>query len=236
MIYAIGTGAKFFAAISIQYSPGAICVCSKDNYSYTAVDAGTDGTWDYYTFLVPEAGTWTITLTKGTNSKQVTATVSEQYESVYLERENFRLYLWNKGSYDPITGGFSWDTSDGNVGIWVQSSDYNNSASFKTKNSMNLSRYSTLTFNLVVNESMKATPGQRPYRTIGLSDDEGWIISKQYNYGDNILGNVSFDLTTVLDRLDEAILKFSARSGGGLIAGTRHYNYSSIFADQIWVE
>lgn len=237
MIYAIGTGEKFFASITVEYPPNTICTCSKDAYSFTATNIGQDstGTWEYCTFLVPEAGDWTVTLTKGKEQKILSVTIEEQYDSIFLEKTNFRLYLWDKGAYDTGSGGFTY-SSGTEVGAWAQatrSTDgsqwYQHTDKSETRKTVKLSRYSKIYFNLTANEAYH--PGGNGYRRILLND----IILATYTAVNGPTGIVDFDLSNYKEQLENTKLILTVNSGN-LANGSLFYNSSSLYADQIWVE
>lgn len=73
---------NFFAAtINVTYPAGSTCTCTDGNITLTASD--TSGS---YTFTVPNAGTWTVSSTNGSqsDSKTVSITTDGQSESVTL--------------------------------------------------------------------------------------------------------------------------------------------------------
>lgn len=79
--------AFFAATISITYPAGSTCTCSDGTTTFTAPD--TTGVWEC---IVPNAGTWTISCTDGTDSTEETVeiTTDGQSESVEL---NYREML-----------------------------------------------------------------------------------------------------------------------------------------------
>lgn len=72
----------FSATISVTYPAGSNCTCTDGTTTMTAPD--TSGS---HTFVVPNAGTWTVSCTDGTDtaSKDVAITTDGQSESVTLE-------------------------------------------------------------------------------------------------------------------------------------------------------
>lgn len=84
MIIPVAVGAKLFAAIGVSYPAGSTLTCTKGTKTLKAEN--TSGQW---VFAVPEAGTWTVTATDGTNSKSrsVSITKEGQLESVELTYE-----------------------------------------------------------------------------------------------------------------------------------------------------
>lgn len=75
-----GTG-NVFAFIVATYPEGSTCTCSNGEKTFTA-----KGTTIPYVFFIPEAGTWTVTSTNGTDSSTVDVVISSagQSESVKL--------------------------------------------------------------------------------------------------------------------------------------------------------
>lgn len=94
--------AFFAATINITYPAGSTCTCSDGTTTLSAPD--TSGTW---TCTVPNAGTWTVTSTSGTetDSKAVTITTDGQSVSVAL---SYFLWLYKDGdTCDAVSGGWS---------------------------------------------------------------------------------------------------------------------------------
>lgn len=93
--------AYFSATINITYPAGSACTCSDGTTALSAPD--TSGTW---ACIVPNAGTWTVTATSGTetDSKAVAITTDGQNTSVEL---SYATYLYNLGdACDALTGGW----------------------------------------------------------------------------------------------------------------------------------
>lgn len=91
--------AFFSATINITYPAGSTCTCSDGSTIFTAPD--TSGTW---ACIVPNAGTWTVSCTDGSNSKSedVSITADGQSTSVSL---HYVLYLYNNGTFADADGG-----------------------------------------------------------------------------------------------------------------------------------
>lgn len=92
------TMAYFTATITVTYPAGSTCTCANGSTVLTAPD--TSGN---YTFIVTNAGTWTVSCTDGdkTKSASVSITINGQTESVTL---TYELYLFSE--------------TDGNLGNW----------------------------------------------------------------------------------------------------------------------
>ena len=100
MIYVMsGGGTKLFAAIGVTYPAGSTVTCT--NGTKTLEAKTTSGQW---VFAVPEAGTWTVTATQGTNSKSqsVEITSEGQFENVAL---SYQLHLFKAG--EGLASGYS---------------------------------------------------------------------------------------------------------------------------------
>lgn len=88
-----------YAIISVTYPEGSVCTCSNGSVSLPAKDTSGKAM-----FIIPAAGTWTVTATKGSQSKSaaVEITAEGQVEMVAL---SFALLLFNNGLVD----GIAWD-------------------------------------------------------------------------------------------------------------------------------
>lgn len=109
----------FQGIIETIYPAGSICTCTDGTTTLTAPD--TSGS---HTFVVPNAGTWTVSCTDGTDtaSKDVSITTDGQSESVslsyyipFLESNWKKSYAYRSDSYSRGTFGFSETTFTGNV-------------------------------------------------------------------------------------------------------------------------
>ena len=140
------TAIAFFAAtINITYPAGSTCTCSDGTTTLSAPD--TSGTW---ACIVPNAGTWTVTSTSGTetDSKAVTITTDGQSTSVEL---SYALFLFKPNAPSDIIAG-EWEmpgnsTVTAEAELTVKSvNNYNGDRSFsaRTKGQIDLTEYSTL--------------------------------------------------------------------------------------------
>lgn len=92
-----------FALIQQPYPVGSTCTCSKGDIVLTAPD-----TSGLALFAIPEAGTWTVTSTDGTDSKAQTVEVSTQGETIVAPALAYELVLYDAGNeYSSITGGWA---------------------------------------------------------------------------------------------------------------------------------
>lgn len=98
-----------------------------------------------YTFSVHETGEWTLYCTNGVDTDTETVNVTE--EKAYTALLGFALILFENGSYDPTTGGWTSITQNKLKLNHTDSSPYK--ASFidlTTNNAVDLSGYNTLNF------------------------------------------------------------------------------------------
>lgn len=137
--------AFFAATINITYPAGSTCTCSDGTTTISAPD--TSGTW---ACIVPNAGTWTVTSTSGTetDSKAVTITTDGQSTSVEL---SYALFLFKPNAPSDIIAG-EWEmpensTVTAEAELVVKSANNYNSNSLisaRTKGQIDLTEYSTL--------------------------------------------------------------------------------------------
>ena len=137
--------AFFAATINITYPAGSTCTCSDGTTALSAPD--TSGTW---ACIVPNAGTWTVTSTSGTetDSKAVTITTDGQSTSVEL---SYALFLFKPNAPSDIIAG-EWEmpgnsTVTAKAELTVKSvNNYNGDRTFsaRTKGQIDLTEYSTL--------------------------------------------------------------------------------------------
>ena len=137
--------AFFAATINITYPAGSTCTCSDGTTTLSAPD--TSGTW---ACIVPNAGTWTVTSTSGTetDSKAVTITTDGQSTSVEL---SYALFLFKPNAPSDIIAG-EWEmpansavTAEAELTVKsVNNFNNNRTISARTKGQIDLTEYSTL--------------------------------------------------------------------------------------------
>lgn len=137
--------AFFAATINITYPAGSTCTCSDGTTTISAPD--TSGTW---ACIVPNAGTWTVTSTSGTetDSKAVTITTDGQSTSVEL---SYALFLFKPNAPSDIIAG-EWEmpansavTAEAELTVKsVNNFNSNETISAHTKGQIDLTEYSTL--------------------------------------------------------------------------------------------
>lgn len=148
--------AYFSATINITYPAGSTCTCSDGTTTLTAPD--TSGTW---ACIVPNAGTWTVTSTSGTETDSKAVSINTDGQTVAIEL-SYATYLYNLGdTCDALTGGWQaigkYNRPIDNGGTKGSPSAVNGAASLNislysscglvvTKNKVALNNYKTLTF------------------------------------------------------------------------------------------
>lgn len=88
-----------YAIISVAYPSGSVCTCTNGTLTLTAKDTSGKAI-----FVIPSAGTWTVTAVSGSQStsKTVSITAEGQVEIVEL---TYGLYIFKNGS--GLTSGYS---------------------------------------------------------------------------------------------------------------------------------
>ena len=96
------TIAFFAATINITYPAGSTCTCTDGTTTLTAPD--TSGTW---ACTVPNAGTWTVSATDGTENTSEAVSITTDGQTVSVEL-SYLLWLYKEGNtYNAVTGGWS---------------------------------------------------------------------------------------------------------------------------------
>lgn len=139
------TIAFFSATINITYPAGSTCTCSDGTTTLSAPD--TSGTW---ACAVPNAGTWTVTSTSGTESDSKAVSITTDGQSVSVEL-SYALFLFKPNAPSDIMAG-EWDmpvnsTVTTGEELTVKSvNNYNGGRTYsaRTKGQIDLTEYSTL--------------------------------------------------------------------------------------------
>lgn len=139
------TIAFFSATINITYPAGSTCTCSDGTTTLSAPD--TSGTW---ACIVPNAGTWTVTSTSGTETDSKAATITTDGQSTSVEL-SYALFLFKPNAPSDIIAG-EWEltansTVTAEAELTVKSvNNYNGdrTISARTKGQIDLTEYSTL--------------------------------------------------------------------------------------------
>ena len=175
------TIAFFTATINVTYPAGSTCTATDGVTTLTAPD--TSGTW---ACVVGNAGTWTVTVTDGsdTDSENVSITTDGQNVSVELAYWNGELYDADN-RYKSVTGGWTTDEtteiptieySETTMTISAVASGYNKKV--RTVNAIDVSDWDTLTF--------EGTHGDRDTK-MGLMDESKTEVATVYLYASHTL-------------------------------------------------
>ncbi len=94
--------ADAFAVIAVTYPAGSICTCTNGNKLFKAKD-----TSGQTLFLIPSAGTWTVSCTDGTETAEEVVVVASRYQVAEITLK-YHYWLYCKGKeFDAITGGWN---------------------------------------------------------------------------------------------------------------------------------
>ena len=98
-----GGGGTPYATIGVTYPSGSVCTCTNGTLTLTAKDTSGKAL-----FVIPSAGTWTVTAVKGSQSasKAVRITAEGQVETVTLSYELVLFDGKNGGDHIAVTGGW----------------------------------------------------------------------------------------------------------------------------------
>lgn len=150
----------FFAAtIHVTYPAGSTCTATDGTTTLTAPD--TSGTWDC---VVPNAGTWTVSLDSGLAEKIDVTTSGETYTID-------RWYLYNQGDeHEAITGGWTGTGLTKNAdNLYLKGTD----VYCHTANGVSTLGYASAVFEAM---SKSTNSGGKSY--VGFLDDRGAEVAK----------------------------------------------------------
>ena len=145
---------KLFAVIGVTYPAGSTCTCTNGSKTLTA-----KGTGGKALFVIPSAGTWTVTAVSGSKStsKTVSITAEGQVETVTLM---FKLYLFTSGEgvvddWTPLYGGYTNAavTSEKMTLNGGEAFYYSSTAAVTSNNTIDLSGYSKLVVDVQTNKA-----------------------------------------------------------------------------------
>lgn len=154
------TAITFFAAtIHVTYPAGSTCTATDGTTTLTAPD--TSGTWDC---VVPNAGTWTVSLDSGLAE---TIDVTTSGETYTIDR----WYLYNQGDeHEAITGGWTGTGLTKNAdNLYLKGTD----VYCHTANGVSTLGYASAVFEAM---STSTHPGGKSY--VGFLDDRGAEVAK----------------------------------------------------------
>ena len=157
-----GSTSKAYAAIGVTYPTGSTCTCTDGAKTLTAKDTSGKAI-----FVIPSAGTWTVTAVSGSKStsKAVSITAEGQVETVTLI---FELILFDGGDNTGVTGGWAYTITNSGYGsddvrrdnltvgttlYWLPGRSWNGGSTDQknkngyahTKNKIDVTNYNTIT-------------------------------------------------------------------------------------------
>ena len=200
--YAI-TIAFFSASINITYPATSTCVVTNSGGQTVASDTNTGSSTKTWTATVGATGAYTVTATATdgsgkTRSTTVSITTDGQSSSVTL---SYELVLFDNGTYAAETGG--WNGISGNyltASVSNVASGDEKSASFTSRNSVDLSGYNTIYFTIA--------------EFSGTSEQHNGTLSAggaSLSLGEGSSGTKSFDISSV----SSGVIKGIAHAWGG---------------------
>lgn len=228
-----GSSAKVYAVIGVTYPTGSTCTCTDGVKTLTAKD-----TTGKALFVIPTAGTWTVTAVSGSKStsKTVSITAEGQVETVTLM---FETILWEAGSDQntSLTGGFAVnDTNYVTVGdstvtitgnrtyFGEGSNNWSYSGNFYTKKKVTKGEFEYFCANIITNTGTNA-------------DNKAWLYAAdQYNFTE---GNTITRLEIPVTTGETGIFRMPLTGVTSAVLGIRVYgsmDKQTIVTDKIWLE
>ena len=162
IVMPIGVSSKPYAVIGVTYPSGSTCTCTNGRKTLTTKDTSGKAM-----FIIPSAGTWTVTAVSGSKSKSIAVSITAegQVEVVTLIYE---LILFDGGDNTGVTGGWTYTITNYGYGghpvrednltvgatlYWLPGrtwndgvTDQNNKDGYAhTKNKIDVTNYNTIT-------------------------------------------------------------------------------------------
>ena len=233
MIYVLSGEAAPYAVIGVTYPAGSICTCSNGSKTLTTKDTSGKAM-----FIIPSAGTWTVTAVSGSKSKSkvVSITAEGQVEVVTLI---FETILWEAGADQniPITGGFAANNSSyvtvGGSTVTITgyatyfgegSTNWSYGGNFYTKKKVTKGEFEYFCANIITNTGTNA-------------GNKAWLYAAdQYNFTDkNTIARLEIPVTTG----ETGVFRMPLTGVTSAVFGIRVYGFideQTIVIDKIWFE
>lgn len=234
IIIPVGIGSsKPYAVIGVTYPSGSTCTCTNGSKTLTAKDTSGKAI-----FVIPSAGTWTVTAVSSSKStsKTVSITAEGQVETVTLTYETI---LWEAGSDQntSLTGGFAANdtnyvtigdstvTITGNRTYFGSSSHmWSYSGNFYTKKKVVKGEFEYFCANIITNTGTNA-------------DNRAWLYAAdQYDFTEsNTIARLEIPVTTG----ETGVFRMPLTGVTSAVLGIRVYgsnNEQTIVTDKIWLE
>lgn len=192
-----------YAVIGVTYPSGSVCTCTKGSKTLTAKDTSGKAI-----FVIPEAGTWTVTATDGTNTKSESVEITSDGQSVSVELVyEFVLYdngiMQNGGvvksiDHESTYGSNSAVVKDGYLYISV-ANNLTLANGFRSVNAISGGKYNTLKVR-VSNVSgnayfrLAAKKTSDPYNYTGENSSDEYAVLNKTSFTD---GEYALDISAV---------------------------------------
>ena len=151
-----------YAIIGVTYPAGSVCTCADGTRTLTAKDTSGKAV-----FVIPSAGTWTVTATKGSQTKSAAVEITAEGQVKTVEI-NFELILFD-GSTGTVASGYSWlghdILHDNSYGYYIVFYGYGGGTAGNISPMIDVSNYSTLKIKACLVGSAMVGTG---YGAIGL--------------------------------------------------------------------
>ena len=106
---------KAYAVIGVTYPAGSTCTCTDGAKTLTLKNTSGQGL-----FLIPYAGTWTVTTTDGTNTKSESVEITTEGQIISITL-SYGLFLFDGGDKTGVTGGWTYKiTNSGYAGSFAR--------------------------------------------------------------------------------------------------------------------
>lgn len=217
----------FSASIAVTYPAGSTCTATDGSTTLNAPD--TTGTW---VCVVPNAGTWTVSCTDGTQtaSNTVTLTTLGQSASVKLEY-SLVVYSSTTGQHLPfvVTRGPTGSASTSLTFPDGSLSFYTNNAAVFTEESYDLAHYSTLTFEYEDNSAVAAQTFVCGVALANTNSSSAAYIAKVVKSPTSATSRtvVTLDISA-LDKTKKYYIGFTKYNGDGVMKTVKVYDWRCV--------
>ena len=217
-IEGISGGTELFAAIGVTYPAGSTLTCTNGTKTLTAKT--TSGQW---VFAIPEAGTWTVTATDGTETASETVEITAEGQSVNVEL-SYDLYIFNNGVVSGYTFSEKHDQTGSTLSVDSVITAHCGAYSWQLVYSdqmLDLSEYSTM--QVVI----ERTAGSAPITNVGINttlamDGTGFAASTSFS---GISGKTT--ITVDISKVNSGYFGF--QTGTDVNTTSTHEIYSIVF-------
>lgn len=215
MRHGSGTG-KAFAVIGVAYPEGSVCTCTDGTKTLKLKDTSGQGF-----FLIPYAGTWTVTCTDGVNTKAKSVEITTEGQTVSVEL-SYRYYLFKSGEGVADNWGIAGNATTvqkDNDAIAIKStSGYGGNNNIKAYILADLSKYKTL------KATIKTTVAGKPIVGVFGTDVPGTYTALN-----------SFASATKANENEELSLDISSFTGSQYV-GIYAVNQETLYMYDFWLE